>query len=1030
MPITVDKKKLAIALGKVGLNAATGNVVEAVKDLIDAADAFTREGAGDATAEDGARLLLQRGAYTAAIRTIQRFAREAPLLAAEADTSEIEAELVRHTADTPLELTGAAFSDPDRWPALSVVLDAFTGWLRVCRVPEEHQKAMRLAFREDFVLALAAELRDRSREADYRALLAEVTRTTPLDGAAQRTLDWQAYRARLVEAVHRPLRSLDPEKIPPFSLHDLYVPLRASVGEPPAPEHRREDDPKIPIRWLDAELDGWIERADARDAVRVLSGEPGAGKSSACAMLAARLARQGRRVLLVPLGRLNYRGDAGAELSRFLREELGHDALEAIRGVGGPPLVLILDGLDELAKAGQGAQTLLGGFVGNLGHVWSEWNREGLRVLLLLAGRPGAANAMAPIAHADGARLHVLRFCIEKHRHGWFDDGKVAQLDQRSEWWKRFGWAEGVPKVLERDNGPLRSLTEQPLLNWLVAQVLKSEGEEKAATIQGVHDLYTRLFDRVLNRVHRRGESAPLEAVDALGRDDLERMLEEVAVAAWHAGGDRTVPFPVVQERLKDAQVDDHLDRLTDKRDEALSSLLDSFFCRAHAGQEYRAVEFTHKSFGQFLTARRIVRQMRMIHQKIGPKGDRDDVLDALRRWLALCGPAVMDHDLLNFLRSEVAFRAQGTAESDATGWRHTLARLFDDCVQVGMPLPEGNFRAREAERRVRNAEVALLASLDATVAATLKASERSIIRLEPEGVENSKLAATTLHRLLGPVTDWSIARVCLSCLNLKGANLTGANLRDAKLMGAELTGANLRDANLTDTNLTGANLTDANLSAADLMGANLTDADLRGADLTSADLRGANLRDAKLMGAELTGANLSDANLTDTNLTGANLSDADLSDADLMGANQRDANLTRANLRGADLRGADLRGANLRGADLTRADLTGAYPMGADLRGANLRDAKLTRAYLTDADLRDADLRGANLTGADLTRADLSDADLRGADLTRADLTRANLRDAELTGADLRGANLRDARNLTLARNVPTVPAAHNSPT
>lgn len=851
MPIIVDKKKLAIALGKVGLNAAAGNIVEAFKDLVDAADAFTRDGPGDATAEDGARLLLQRGAYTAAIRNIQRFARQAPLLAAEADPREIEAELARHTADTPLELTAVAFSDPERWPALSVVLDAFADWQRVCRVPEEHREAMRLAFREDFVLALAAELRDPSRESDYRAMLAEVTRTTPLDGAAQRTLDWQAYRARLVEAVHRPLRSLDPERIPRFSLHDLYVPLRASVGEPPAPEHRRTDDKPIPIRWLDAELDGWIGRADARDAVRVLSGEPGAGKSSACAMLAARLARQGRRVLLVPLGRLNYRSDAGAELSRFLREELGHDALERIRGDGGPPLVLILDGLDELAKAGQGAQTVLGNFVSNLGHAWSEWNREGLRVLLLLAGRPGAANAMEPIARADGVRLHVLRFCINEHRRGWFAPDELAELDQRSAWWERFGRAEGLPGFLRQDNTHLKSLTEQPLLNWLVAQILKLEGEERAATIGGVHDLYTRLFDHVLDRAHRRGDSPPPEAVDALDRANLERMLEEVAVAAWHAGGDRTVPFPVVRERLTMAGLDGHLDRLKEQRDEALGSLLDSFFCRAHAGQEHRAVEFTHKSFGQFLTARRIVREVATIHRRLGPDGDQRDVLDGLRRWLALCGPAVMDYDLLNFLRSEVACKAQGGAStSDVSGWRHTLARLFEDCVRMGMPLPEGSLRARDTERRVRNAEAALFAALDAAVSATLAPSEWSVIRLEPVGEENFTMAASTMHRLLGPVTDWSIARACLSCLNLVGADLTGANLKSA-----DLTGANLRS---------------ANLMVAYLRGANLTGVDLRGANLTKAYLTGANLTDANLTGAYLTGANLTEAYLRGTNLTDA----------------------------------------------------------------------------------------------------------------------------------------------------------------
>ena len=80
------------------------------------------------------------------------------------------------------------------------------------------------------------------------------------------------------------------------------------------------------------------------------------------------------------------------------------------------------------------------------------------------------------------------------------------------------------------------------------------------------------------------------------------------------------------------------------------------------------------------------------------------------------------------------------------------------------------------------------------------------------------------------------------SCANLFGANLRGANLSDADLRCANLFGANLRGANLSDADLRCANLSDAdlrcaNLRDADLRGANLSDADLRIADLCRADL-------------------------------------------------------------------------------------------------------------------------------------------------------------------------------------------------
>ena len=115
------------------------------------------------------------------------------------------------------------------------------------------------------------------------------------------------------------------------------------------------------------------------------------------------------------------------------------------------------------------------------------------------------------------------------------------------------------------------------------------------------------------------------------------------------------------------------------------------------------------------------------------------------------------------------------------------------------------------------------------------------------------------------------------SCANLFGANLRGANLSDADLRCANLFGANLRGANLSDADLRCANLSDA-----DLRCANLRNADLRGANLSDADLRCANLSNADLFGANLRGANLSDANLRNADLRNADLRNADLCRADL----------------------------------------------------------------------------------------------------------------------------------------------------
>ena len=174
----------------------------------------------------------------------------------------------------------------------------------------------------------------------------------------------------------------------------------------------------------------------------------------------------------------------------------------------------------------------------------------------------------------------------------------------------------------------------------------------------------------------------------------------------------------------------------------------------------------------------------------------------------------------------------------------------------------------------------------------------------------------------------------------------------------ADLRGADLSYANMSDLDLTGINLKAANLNYTMLQGADLRYADLRYTWLTGADLTGADLRQAGLIVAWLNGANLTGANLTYAWLGGANL---------------YDANLTGADLTGADMHRAHLQYADLSDTILQYAYLFGAYLYDANLTGADLSGANLTGAYLNGANLNSADLSGANLTYATLTGADLS---------------------------------------------------------
>ena len=118
-----------------------------------------------------------------------------------------------------------------------------------------------------------------------------------------------------------------------------------------------------------------------------------------------------------------------------------------------------------------------------------------------------------------------------------------------------------------------------------------------------------------------------------------------------------------------------------------------------------------------------------------------------------------------------------------------------------------------------------------------------------------------------------------------------------------------LRHANLGGANLYQANLANANLREAYLAHARLTSADLSAAYLTSADLHRGTMVDANLSGASMDSTDLSYVIAEFSKFSGA-----DLSWAVLIYANLENANLSQANIGGADLTHARLKETNLSG--------------------------------------------------------------------------------------------------------------------
>ncbi|MBI1207965.1 MAG: NACHT domain-containing protein [Azospirillum sp.] len=834
--ITVDWTRLFTVCAAIAKDATLGGAFGAVKTALDVQTLFGKSAAKELSAGEQAWLLIHRALVQALAWTIRAHRQD---LAALATHPQAAPHLRNMIGSDAFELTQEFFERPAQSSLFAAVVARFSALMTVAEVASGPQHdACRLLARE---LPLALDAEERSNRDDYH-LLTRFFQPTLTDEAARRERNWRRYWARLVADTRRLMFNLEPDEPGAVCLEQVYVPLRG-WWERPARKGQDEKPVRVVV-WLTDFVGDWLAKPTTQDAIRIISGEPGCGKSSFARMLAAELARQSQRVLYVPLHRFDFQDDVKRALAEFAKspDALGHDPLGDLDA--GPPLLVILDGLDELSKAGESAGEAARRLVDNLERNLNQINAVRPRLQVLLAGRP-VATAEGTGLREPGQRAHVLRYLIdlEKERDitwEFADDG--LKEDQRDRWWQQFGRAtdrtiDGLPEEYKKNerNKQLDGITGQPLLNYLLALLrdhLAREGSA-AAVLDSPHALYREMFHYIYRRIHKRG----CRSGDRLSFEDYGILLEEIALAAWHTG-DRAVSHQALEAHFHTAGHTALLEREYQTVRGGVTALLNSFFVQPQGGSTLGSCEFTHKSFREYLTARRLVRAVERFHE--GRKILKPD--QALKEWFELTGPSAMDLELLGFLRAEIAARPGDAQAWDAQAWLPTLTGLFDLNLRDGMPAGGSSFRI--ATDHARNAEEALLAALNAC-ARTVSREAVGSVKLDWDG--DQAAAGNLVHRLRRQRLGWEpgVALDCLADLDLSTQFLAGQDLSGANLSGADLSGANLFRANLSGADLSGADLSGANLSGADLSGADLFRANLSGADLSHAILLGANLREA-----------------------------------------------------------------------------------------------------------------------------------------------------------------------------------------
>ena len=891
--INVDFKGLFKATGKAIVDAHVGSWDRFGKDLI---DGFTSLGKNQGL-ENTAWLLIYRG-LARAIRNLVKDNSswfQEDYRNYDSINKSIEQELNFSFEQKEVIIGQDFFLHPEELLEIVDITTPLLQWVQYYGLNATQATNLCRRFPSYFIFALNEEWTVKSK--DY--LLIKHYFETVFYNATKLEGSRLFYKSYLQQQVDKPVFDET------FSLRQIYTPLRAYYQQKIESRdnyYKDKDEYKKIVVELEPLLLDWIERDDKDDALRIISGDPGSGKSSFVKMLAAKLAQMDVYLFFIPLHIFQVKDDLIAAVNNFISRQTYFDDNFSLQGFSYKKVLLIFDGLDELSKQGNMGKKVAKSFIDEVQSQLTKFNFDETKLQVIISGRPVSISSNEDNLRDKKQILHLLPYYIPGNRREQYEDqNNLLEEDQRNKWWQKYSELIGenyqaLPNQLSSSN--LEEITKQPLLNYLISlsyqkskdPAVPNEDKVDFSKNPNLNIIYGDLLISVFERKWDTAREHP--TTKDVAKKQFCRILEEIALISWFGNG-RTTTVSEMETHCEQNNLKAILDDFKKGAEEGVTNLLTAFYFRqsGYAKSGDPTFEFTHKSFREFLTARRILRELIKINKKLREEelDDRWDEKTALVHWAEICGKSTIDDYLLDFIRDEIALQKTNLVQE----WQETLSQLIGYMLCQGMPMEriESCSTYKEAIRQARNAEEALLVALSSCARKTQKVSSiqwqskeysfrQWLLRLQNCIDYRSLVTEQSLSYL--DLSKADLSNVDLSEANFSNADLSDADLRNADLSYADLSEANLSYTLLRYTNLSNADLSDANLSYASLVKADLDDADLSKADLSYANLDDADLSKADLSNTDLRGVDLRGADLSDADLSEANLSDTDLSDTDL----------------------------------------------------------------------------------------------------------------------------------------------------
>lgn len=899
-PLSFDFRPIFSGLSKAVAHLATGKVEEIGGDV---AEVVSGLGLAETVEEQVFQLVnvsLLKALNKITQESVSHFDFSAPGLGRISSALENSLKGVKIVVDEKF------FRHPGDLDVVGGIVAAYQQWLLEVGVSVSASLTISQRLSSYFVFEMAAEWSANSNK--YAALLEPSL--NPFASAVQAERGWNFYHAYLKKRVSE---SIFDE---PFSLSQIYIPLNAYYSED------LEDKPLIQAGagtskvcvGLNEELKSWLVGGNKTDALRVISGGPGSGKSSFMKMFCCEIYELGlAKPIYIPLHLIDPVKDVASEVERFIRDEglIGFNPLDP--EIKERNVLLVFDGLDELASLGKVAAQVARDFVQAVERMIERRNLGNNPLFVVISGRELIVQENETDFRKPKQVLTILPYKLLEGSERFKDSSGLLKRDYRDDWWINYGHLigekyTGLPAQLKLRE--IDEVTAQPLLNYLVALSYR-RGSLNFTKSLNLNEVYSDLVAAVHTRAYESARA--YRPISHINKKDFVRVLEEVGLAAWHGSDGRSTSVKDITLHCKESGLESLLQSFTEGAEAGVTKLLAAFFFRRNGesvGDEASFV-FTHKSFGEYLTACRLVHGIeRIVKQRKRRKesaDDGEDIVDSLAFWARLTGPAEMTFYLKKFLSREIA----RLEPKEIEGFFEVLVELVEHCIEKSMPMDRvGNVGYKDAVRYDSNSSASLVVALN-SCAVVLDRSIKIKYMSEISFGNFIKRICPQRSGPTSPVVYSSLSYLdfsgqCMDMIDLYGANLEKTTWNNCNAHFANFASCDFLDSDFYGAKLNWSRFSNSGFKNCIFRHADLTEAIFSSARVYDSDFGQSDLRSSSFDGAVLRGCNFVQSDIKKSSFSSAEFEGCDFSGAYVLKSDRKLINLF-ARLKGAKKVSGDL---------------------------------------------------------------------------------------------------------------------------